>query len=152
MSHYYFDSSALVKRYVIETGTDWVNNLYADSDQTIYLARVSGAEVIAALFRRVRMGDLLPVDADRVATQFKADFRARYQVVEVTAKVVDSAMALAEQYILRGYDAIQLAAALELNLVRTSLSLSPITFVCADNQLNEVARTVGIQIENPNDH
>lgn len=152
MSHYYFDSSALVKRYVVETGTDWVNNLYTDSDQTIYLARVSGAEVIAALFRRMRIGDLLPVDAAKVATQFKTDFRTRYQVVEVTAKVVDSAMALAEQYNLRGYDTIQLAAALELNLVRNSLSLSPITFVCADNQLNEVARSVGIQIDNPNAH
>ena len=150
MGHYYFDSSALVKRYVVETGTDWVNNLYLDPDQTIYLARISGAEIIAALFRRVRIGELLPVDADKAATQFKEDFRTRYQVVEVTEKVVDSAMDLAEKHNLRGYDAIQLAAALELNLVRNSLCLSPIMFVCADNQLNEVARTVGFQIENPN--
>ncbi len=31
MGHYYFDSSALVKRYVAETGTDWMNWLCAVS-------------------------------------------------------------------------------------------------------------------------
>lgn len=69
MSHFYFDSSALVKRYVVETGTSWVNSLI--------------------------------------------------------------------------YDSVQLAAALELQTVRVSLSLSTITFVCADDQLNITAMAEG---------
>ena len=152
MGHYYFDSSALVKRYVIETGTDWVNGLYADFDHTIYLARITGAEIVAALFRRVRTGDLSPADAGKVATRFKQDFRSRYQIVEVTEKIVDTAMDVAEKYSLRGYDSVQLAASLELNLVRNSLSLSQIIFVCADTVLNEVAESAGLKIENPNVH
>jgi predicted nucleic acid-binding protein len=152
VGHYYFDSSALVKRYVVETGTDWINSIFSDSNQTIYSARISGAEIIAAFFRRVRSRDLFPADADIAATQFKTDFRSRYQIVEITEKVIDTAMNLAERHDLRGYDSVQLAAAMELNLVRNSLSLSPIIFVSADNQLNEVARTVGIQVENPNAH
>ena len=54
MGHYYLDSSALVKRYVAEAGTNWIQNLCAPgADHTLYTIRISGAEVVAALFRRV---------------------------------------------------------------------------------------------------
>jgi uncharacterized protein len=136
MAHYYFDSSALIKGYVAEAGTTWVNSLHkAEADHTLYLVRISGAEFIAALFRRVRTGDIVEADAGAVATQFKIDFRKRYQIVEITEQLINSAMTLAEKHGLRGYDAVQLSAAVELQSVRTALSLSTITFVCADNQL-----------------
>lgn len=61
-------------------------------------------------------------------------------------------MKLAEAYQLRGYDSIQLAAALALHETRLSLSLSPITFVCADNRLNIAAATEGLIVENPNNY
>lgn len=144
MAHYYFDSSALVKRYVVETGTNWINNLCAtDTGHMLYVVRISGAEIIAALFGRVRTGTLALSDAQAAATQFKTDFRNRYQIVEITEQSIDSAMTLAEKHSLRGYDSVQLAAALELQTVRASLSLSPITFVCADDQLNATATAEG---------
>ena len=50
MGHYYFDSSALVKRYVAEAGTNWMNRLCAaGAGHTLYTVRISGAEIIAAL-------------------------------------------------------------------------------------------------------
>ncbi len=153
MDHYYFDSSALVKRYVAEIGTDWMNRLCAvAAGHTLYTVRISGAEIIAALFLRTRTGTLAVSDAQAAAAQFKADFRKRYQIVEVTERLVDLAMTLAENYGLRGYDAIQLAAALELQTARTALSLSAITFVCADDKLNKAAAAEGLPAENPNDH
>ena len=151
--HFYFDSSALVKRYVAETGTNWVIGICAASDgHVLYTVRISGAEIAAALFRRVRMGSLTASDAQAVAMQFKADFRNRYQIVEVTEQVIDSAMTLAEKHGLRGYDSVHLAAALELQVARASLSLSSITFVCADDELNVAAAAEGLPVENPNDH
>jgi len=54
---YYLDSSALVKRYVAETGTDWIGRLCAvEAGNTLYTARMTGAEIAAALFRRAREG------------------------------------------------------------------------------------------------
>lgn len=44
------------------------------------------------------------------------------------------------------------SAAVELQFVRVSLSLPGITFVCADDQLNEAAVTEGLLVENPNNH
>jgi hypothetical protein len=61
-------------------------------------------------------------------------------------------MMLVEVHDLRGYDALQLAAALELQAARHALSLSAVTFVCADNKLNSAAGLEGLSVENPNDH
>lgn len=153
MGHYYFDSSALIKCYVVETGTTWVNNLcHVSQEHTLYVVRISGAELIAALFRRVRNGDIALADGQAAATQFKADFRNYYQVVEVTEQLIDSAMILAEKHGLRGYDAVQLAGVVALQSVRAALSLPPITFVCADNQLNTAAVAEGLPVENPNNY
>jgi predicted nucleic acid-binding protein len=151
VTHYYLDSSALIKQYIAETGTTWINNLHrGQADHVLYLVRISAAEFIAALFRRVRTGDIREADARTVATQFKIDFRIRYQVVEITEQLIDSAMTLAEKHGLRGYDTVQLAAAVELQAVRISLSLPGITFVCADDQLNAAAVAEGFLVENPN--
>lgn len=153
MEHFYFDSSALVKRYVAESGTDWMNQLCAaEARNTLYTVRISGAEIIAALFRRARTGELAVPDVQAAATKFKADFQNRYQVVEVTEQLVRTAMTLAETHALRGYDAVQLAAALELQAARSALSLSSINFVCADDKLNEAATKEGLAPENPNTH
>ena len=77
---YYLDSSALVKRYVAETGTEWIARLCAvEAANTLYTARMTGAEIAAALFRKVREGTLAASDAQAAVTRFKADFRRRYQ-------------------------------------------------------------------------
>lgn len=153
MGHFYFDSSALIKRYVAEIGTNWVVGICTASvGHVLYTVRISGAEIAAALFRRVRMGSLTASDAQAVVTQFKADFRSRYQIVEATEQVIDSAMILAEKHGLRGYDSVHLAAALELQATRVSLSLSSITFVCADDKLNAAAVAEGLPVENPGNY
>jgi predicted nucleic acid-binding protein len=151
--HYYLDSSALVKRYVAEVGTPWVIDLCtADVGHTIYTVRISGAEIVAALFLRARTGTLALTDAQAAATQFQTDFHSRYQVVEVTEQVVDLAMTLAGRHGLRGYDSVQLAAAFVLQTARDALSLSGVTFVCADDRLNAAAMSEGLSVENPNTH
>jgi hypothetical protein len=153
MAHLYFDSSALVKLYIAETGTGWLQGLCAPTaGHAIYTARISGAEIVAALFRRARTGALSLSDAQTVSVQFKSDFHGGYQVVEVTEALVDRAMALAEKHGLRGYDAVQLAAALELQTLRALLSLSSVTFISADDTLNSAAIAEGLIVDNPNSH
>jgi predicted nucleic acid-binding protein len=151
MAHYFLDSSGLVKRYVAETGSGWVQNLCTPGN-TIYISRITGAEVIAAIFRRLRVGDLRPEDAQAVARRFKDDFARAYRVIEVTAGVVERAMELAEARALRGYDAVQLATALELHQLRQEVSLSPLEFVSADGDLNEAAEAKGLLTDNPAAH
>ena len=153
MTHYYLDSSALVKRYVAEIGSRWVNTLFAiGSGHTVYTVRLSGAEVVAALSARARDGTLLSSNAQAAIMQFKSEFRGGYQIIEVNRHLVDTAMALTERHGLRGYDAVQLASAVEVQVRRIAHNLSEPVFVCADNQLNSAALAEGLTIENPNNY
>jgi hypothetical protein len=59
-------------------------------------------------------------------------------------------MDLAERHALRGYDAIQLGAALAVNDGCRATGLS-LTIICADDELNAAAAE-GLAVENPNRH
>jgi predicted nucleic acid-binding protein len=153
MAAYFFDSSALVKRYVVESGTQWVSNLCdPTAGHSLYIVRITGAEVIAALARRTRTGGLAPSAAQSVMATFRSDFVVSYFVSELTAALVERAMDLAQTYGLRGYDAVQLAAAVDVNAERRRYGLLPVTLISADSDLNQAASAEGLAVENPNDH
>lgn len=136
-----------------ERGTVWIETLCdAASDNTIYIVRISAAEIVAALFRQARTGSLASADAESQTAQFKADLPYDYAVVEVTESLVDIAMTLAERHGLRGYDAVQLAAALELHTVLVASDLSVLTFVSADTELNRAATAEGLLVDDPSAH
>jgi uncharacterized protein len=151
MAVYFVDSSALVKRYISETGSMWVLELFEPAlNNEIFIAAITGVEIIAAITRRARGGSISAVDATRACHQFKGDFQAEYQVVEILEEIIDSAMLLAETRELRGYDAVQLAAACAVNRFCVSSDMPPVTFVSADSELNRAAASEGLLIENPN--
>ena len=61
MARLFFESSALVKRYIQETGTAWVDQLLNPTARhLIHVARLTGVEIISAIARRVRTGTLQP--------------------------------------------------------------------------------------------
>jgi hypothetical protein len=60
-------------------------------------------------------------------------------------------MALAETHALRGYDAVQLAAALNVNSACAAAG-AVFTLVSADGELNAAARAEGLAVEDPNLH
>src|SRR5256885_365513 len=106
MAVYFRDSSAGVKRYIFGTGTPWVRGL-ADprTGNRIYVARISGAEVVAALARRARGGGLAPAAAAAAIARFRYHLTSEYRILEVDATIVARAMDLAQAHSLRGYDA-----------------------------------------------
>jgi predicted nucleic acid-binding protein len=61
-------------------------------------------------------------------------------------------MSLAEEHGLRGYDAVHLAAALELQDRRRAMQLPLLTFVSADDDQLRAAAAEGCPKENPNWH
>ena len=61
-------------------------------------------------------------------------------------------MGLATKHALRGYDAVQLAAALEANDERIADDLAPLILVSADDDLNTAAEAEGLKVENPNNY
>lgn len=120
--------------------------------QDIYIVRITGPEMIAAFFRKARAREMASEDASRATENFKADLRNQYHIVEVTANLADRAMSLAQLHSLRGYDAVQLAAASELHTIRNRMGLPPLTFISADSVLMRAAESEGLRADNPNDH
>jgi len=55
MAVYFVDSSALVKRYINETGSTWVLSLFDSAlNNDVLIAAITGVEIIAAITRRAR--------------------------------------------------------------------------------------------------
>ena len=107
---YYFDSSTLVKRYIVEIGTAWVKNiLNAALPDEVIISKITGAEVASAFARRHRAGDISTADYTQALNDFYEHFHYDYVRMEVTDSVVLLAMDIAQQHALRGYDTIQFA-------------------------------------------
>jgi hypothetical protein len=153
MAVYVLDSSALVKRYVREIGSAWVSGLFDPSlNNDVLIAAITGVEIVAAITRRACGGSITMADATTVINQFRNDLHTDYQIVEITDRVINSAMVLAETHGLRGYDAVQLAAALEVNTICLANSLPSVYFVSADGELNAAAVSEGLNVQNPNNY
>ena len=153
MAGFFCDSSAIVKRYINETGSNFVDNL-ADvhSGNVILLARITRVEVAAAFARRLKNKSVTIADAQNAIAAFQYDLTNDYFTVEITPFILTRAQSLATNYALRGYDAVQLAAALEANDERLTNALPPLTLVSADTELNKVAQAEGLNVENPNNY
>ena len=153
MAIYLFDSSAIVKRYVPETGSAWVQSLTDPSaGNLLYVARITGAEVVSAVTRRQKRGQITAADAAVTLAAFRRDFPLGYLTIEVTPLLVESAMDIAERHGLRGYDSVQLAAALELRDFCLASGLPAPVLIAADAELNAAATAEGLIVDNPNTH
>ena len=142
MNHYFIDTSALVKRYLVEKGSQWVNNLIVNPEPRIYISRLTETEVSAALTRRLE-----PENAKRVIGDFDQDLNNTYTAVTNTDTMINDAVRLARSQRLRGCDSLQLATALEIAKDEPSL-----IFICSDIDLLTAATAKGLQTENPELH
>lgn len=148
-----FDASGVVKRYVHEAGTAWVQAL-ADpaAGHGIFLTRITRVEVTAALARRGKKPLPPGVTIAGLLAQFRHDIAHQYIVLQITPALLTEAERLAEHHALRGYDAVQLAASVDLHHARLASGPAPPTLVSADDELNAAALGEGLLVENPNSY
>lgn len=153
MAAFSFDASGIVKRYINEIGTGWVQSL-ADpaASHELFLTRIGRVEVVSAITRRGR-GRVIPVSiATAMIAQFRYDATHQYNILEVTPALLSEAERLAELHGLRAYDAVQLAATIELQRARLAVGSSTIVFISADQELNAAALAEGLPVDDPNTH
>ena len=152
MSVFFCDSSAIVKRYVAETGSAWLTAITNPKVNRVYISRITFVEVISAITRRERGGHLSSADADAARLTFEGDYLNEFQKVEISESLIAEAVKLAKKHALRGYDAVQLAAALETESERVAMGLPSSTLLSADNELNTAAIAEGLTVDDPNNH
>jgi predicted nucleic acid-binding protein len=153
VADYFFDSSALVKAYIAEAGTNWVRTILDDPQHRITISALAEVEVTSALTRRFNEGDLTRPELDQAYDELSQDC-ATYLLVDVTGQILDAAVGNARQYSLRAYDAVQLASAVAVRtaLLATQGNAVEFILVSADNDLNDAARLEALEVDDPNVH
>ncbi|MCG3162293.1 MAG: hypothetical protein JMDDDDMK_03535 [Acidobacteria bacterium] len=73
-------------------------------------------------------------------------------MVDISSLLVGQATDLAEMNGLRAYDAVQLAAALQVQNERQAFGMSALILVSVDLALNAAAAADGLTVEDPNTH
>jgi uncharacterized protein len=136
----YFDTSALVKRYVDEAGRREVLRLLHRHDCVTSV--VLPVELRSALRRRVSEGTLdsarVPEILKRVATD-----RAYWTLVEVGSDVLAAAETLVAKHPLRTLDAIHVASA---QLFAARVTAPELIFVSADARQTAAAAAIGLPV------
>lgn len=135
----YLDTSIAVKLYVLEQGITEARAAVAGSS-VVATSRVAYAEAMAAFARKLREREFTSKIYEQVRRDFRRDWDS-YFVVEVSQQTVELAGELAKRRRLRGFDAIHLASALQLQR-RTNTRLD---FFSADRNLQQAARSEGLK-------
>jgi hypothetical protein len=158
MTVYYFDTSAVVKRYVDEPGSAWVRGLCDQLDpgtgepiNLIAIGEITLVEVSAALAILVRRGILPKRFAERAYRRFISNFQDEYDLARITSASLLMAASLAQRYPLKAYDAVQLSLAVHANALLNADGLS-LTLVSGDDQLLQAAKAEGLMTDNPFEH
>ena len=142
MADYYFDTSALVKRYKAERGTPEVKIIVESvlREGRLWITELTWVEITSAVVRSVRGGNISADAGEEMLTQFRSEILATPYVWPVGEQTLIHAVEVVEQFGLRAADAVQLATLLE---VREAVGESLI-FVVSDAELARAAVDAGI--------
>lgn len=137
----YIDTSVLVAYYLPEAGSDAVQKTLRALDRPTISSLVE-VELVSALNRKVRTGELDAADAGTVTGRFDVHLADnRYAMVPVTAREYRVARDWMAQFThpLRTLDALHLATAFSNGL----------TILTADEGLIQCGRDLGVAVASP---
>ena len=148
MALLYLDTSALVKLYLDEPGSERMEELASpEFGNRLAICSITQVEFHAAIWRRRRSREFGDAAAKRAIEQFNVHLRVRFARHSLDDRMLDLASELTSRHPLRAYDAVQLASCLA--LART-MPESP-TFVCADRRLLTAAKAEGLSVLDPSE-
>ena len=141
----YLDSSALVKRYAAEEGTDFVKSILAEKG-LIATSKLTYPEILSALMKKVRAGEIERKTFNGIVDMFDKDWD-HVLVLDFHNDLLRVVKMLIEKHPLKAADAIHLSSALWLKLS----SKTDVTFIASDSNLLKAARAERLQVMNPLD-
>jgi len=131
----FFDSSAFVKRYVREEGTDIVLS-WCDQATELCLSGIALPEIVSAFCRLLREDLVSPVQYRHLKNMLMADI-SDAAICDLTPEVIRHSIISLEKNVLRGMDAIHLGSALALKVD---------LFVSADARQCDAATQAGLRV------
>ncbi len=136
----YFDTSALIKRYVRERGSTRVVSLLRRYE--LLSSAITAVEVFSALWRRKRGGDLSEEDLSTLLSRIQSD-RHRWELVEVGGTVLSRAEEIVQGTVpMRALDAVHVAS---LTTFQAAAGIR-IPFVTGDGRQRDAATLLGLDV------
>jgi predicted nucleic acid-binding protein len=136
----FLDTSALVKRYIDERGSEIVRRLFR-SRRDLAVSRLAYVESCSAVARVCREGAISDDRRDEIFERLPNDLTHFASVVEPSRRIYARAAELRRAHTLRAYDAMQLASCLEIRARGTAAELW-----AQDGALIGAARHEGLKI------
>ncbi len=141
----FFDSSALVKRYIKEHGREKVNSLIENAS-LVAVSRLAYPEVLSALTRRRATLKLTDEEFGLLLSEFRSDWE-QLTVFDISDETMHHVDEVIENHRLRGADSIHLSTAIWMKKTVNS----QITFITSDKELLSAARKERFKVINPQD-
>ena len=144
MHYFYFDTSAIAKRYSPETGSKKIDDIIGNKSNIVVIGNIAITELYSAISKKYRIGEISRQDFLSAIYRFEDDISKNiYRFLEVDNEVITAAKILILKYSeLRTYDSIHLALALQLT------KLKPI-IVTSDTVLLKTCISEGLKVINP---
>lgn len=148
MALLYLDTSALVKLYVQEAGTERMLELaHPDAGNQLAIVSLARIEFRSAVRRRAQIGDIDAATAVLLIRTLNVHLATLFQVQPVNDMVLEEAAGAVDRHLLRAYDAVQLGGCLALQ--STVAEDFETQFVCADGHLLRAAVADGLVVLDP---
>lgn len=146
MARYFLDSSALVKRYHRESGSEIVEAFFDQPGNNLVVSRLALFELHSTFARLVRENVLTKSDFDAIISRIESDIATGvFTVAAVSSQRLDAASSVLRTFGLenpiRTLDAIHLATASALHRRRPLAA-----FIAADNRLLASASACGLAV------
>ncbi|MYK20560.1 type II toxin-antitoxin system VapC family toxin [Candidatus Poribacteria bacterium] len=152
MYYFYFDASALAKRYIEETGSDKIDFLFSNvSLERLRCLTIGVMEVFWICVRKKNDGRISVSQFAESTTYLKSeivDAQSNFRKISVPDSLVWDSMALIETHSLNSVDAIVLRSALD-TAAELRNTTDTLVLVASDQRLLRAARSEGLQVFNP---
>lgn len=144
MAYFFFDTTALAKRYCLELGTHKVNEILHEKRNLVIFSECAVTELFSTLNKKVRRNDLTRDDYYTVVYKFESEVeQGLFKIIDMSPLIIrNSKLLLLQHPFLRFSTALQLSYAIEL------FALKP-TLVSSDIHLLEASKLSGFKILNP---
>ena len=146
MTCYFLDSTAFIKLFVQEAGTEAIIKLMeATEDNRKLISASTPLEVYAALKRRERTGGLAAEDSEAARNILRVE-AARMVQQPLNPAVLEAARRALDRHELNATEALQLGSA---QVAREMFQGMTIVFVASDGRLLEAAKAEKFEVLNP---
>ena len=153
MTLFYLDTSALLKRYRTELGSDCIESLFKEklSKNQIATSFLAVIEMNGAVSRLRKSKAITNQEADDILSYFGADMENRVEIIPITEQILIQAVQISGTYGNRAADSIHAATMVDLSIESGYTGASLVALI-ADRRLCGTAEDKGISVLNPEEN